>query len=264
MKTRGLPRMGLALLLLTAVLAAGFGGAASARADDGDWLGEYYDNRWLDGSPALVREDDAIDFDWGDGSPDDAIPSDDFSVRWTRTVDVDEGTYRFTTTSDDGVRLYVDRDLLIDSWYDMRGDDNSARVDLSAGTHTLRLEYYEHEGDASVQLSWGQVDDDTPVGNIITCVRPSDSWIKVYRWDGSSRVDVKPEGYEPLSASGYLKLDGMLVDTDTYGGNGHPYRVELWAGGSLIAAVGDTAAGQSEFRVYANTDNITPWSCAAP
>lgn len=106
-------------------------------------------------------------------------------------------------------------------------------------------------------------DDNAPVGNVITCVRPENSWVKVYRWDGSSWIDVKPEGYGPLSASGYLKLDGMLVDTDTYGGNGHPYRVELWTDGSLIAAVGDTTAGQSEFRIYANTDNVTPWACAA-
>ena len=105
-------------------------------------------------------------------------------------------------------------------------------------------------------------DDNAPVGNIITCARLENSWIKVYRWDGSSWIDVKLEGYGRMSASGYLKLDGMLVDTDTCGGNGHPYRVGLWAGGSLIAAVGDTAAGQSEFRVYANTDNVTPWACA--
>jgi hypothetical protein len=223
---------------------------------------EYYDNPWLAGSPALVRTDDEINFDWGDGSPDDVIPSDGFSVRWTRSIDVEEGTYRFTTTSDDGVRLYVDGALLIDCWYDMTSSVHSAEVELSAGTHTLRLEYYENQGDAIAELSWDQIDDgDTPVGNIITCVRPENSWIKVYRWNGSIWIDVKPEGYGPLSASGYLKLDGMLVDTDTYGGAGHPYRVELWAAGSLIAAVGDTAAGQSEFRVYAYTDNYTPWAC---
>ncbi len=44
----------------------------------------------------------------------------------------------------------------------------------------------------------------------------------------------------------------------------NPYRVELWAHGSLVRAVGDTGAGQSEFRVYLNTDNATPWACPAP
>jgi hypothetical protein len=46
------------------------------------------------------------------------------------------------TLSDDGVRLYVDGDLLIAEWYDMTATDNAAEIDLSAGTHVLRLEYY--------------------------------------------------------------------------------------------------------------------------
>ena len=66
MKTRWLAKMGLACLVLVAMLAVGFWGpASSSKADDGDWLGEYYDNTWLGGSPSLVRADDAIDFDWG-------------------------------------------------------------------------------------------------------------------------------------------------------------------------------------------------------
>jgi hypothetical protein len=56
----------------------------------------------------------------------------------------------------------------------------------------------------------------------------------------------------------------MHVDTNLFGGAGNPYRVELWANGSLIRAVGDTAAGQQEFRVYPYTDNYTPWGCPAP
>jgi hypothetical protein len=89
-------------------------------------------------------------------------------------------------------------------------------------------------------------------------------WIRVYRWDGSIWVDVKPEGWGSLSASGYLKLDGMPVDTNTYGGSAHPYRIELWADGSLVRAVGDTAAGQPEFRAYAWAGNVTSWSCPTP
>jgi hypothetical protein len=265
MKTRRLVETGVACLILVATLAYGLVRPVSVQAEESAWVGEYYNNRWLNGTPTAVRADDAIAFDWGDGSPDNLISSDDFSVRWTRSVDFEDRTYRFTTLSDDGVRLYVDGDLLIDEWYDMTAADNSAEIDLSAGTHVLRLEYYENEGDAVAELSWEQVDDnDTTVGNIITCVRPQNSWIKVYRWDGSSWVDVNSNGYGPLNASGYLKLDGMYVDTDLYGDAGNPYRVELWADGSLITAVGNTAAGQSEFRVHAETDNATPWACPAP
>jgi hypothetical protein len=255
----------MAFLVLIATLAYGIARPAVVQASDNAWVGEYYANPWLSGSPTLVRADNSIDFNWGDGSPDPSIPSDNFSVRWTRNVDFNQGTYRFTATSDDGVRLYIDGALVIDQWYDRTATSNSVQINLSAGTHALRLEYYEHLGDAEVTLSWHRTDDaEAPVGNIITCVRPQNSWIKVYRWDGSAWVDVKPAGFGSVSASGYLKIDGLSVDTATYGGSGQPYRVELWANGSLIRAVGDTAAGQPEFRVYAYTDNYTPWACPAP
>jgi hypothetical protein len=264
MKTRRLAGIGAAGLVLVAMLATSLIQPAAVQAEDSAWVGEYYSNRFLSGSPTLVRSDNTISFDWGDGSPDASIPSDNFSVRWTRNIDFASGTYRFTTVSDDGVRLYVDGTLLIDRWYDMTRTSNSAEINLSAGTHAVRLEYYEHDGQAVIELSWEQANTSSPEGNIITCVRPQNSWIKVYRWDGSTWVDVNPHGYGPLSASGYLKLDGMYVDTGLFGGAGNPYRVELWAGGSLITAVGDTAAGQPEFRVYPYTDNYTPWGCPAP
>jgi len=82
------------------------------------WQGNYYANRTLSGSPVRIRVDDEIDFDWGYGSPAPHIPSDGFSVRWTPTVRLESGLYRFTTTTDDGVRLWVNNHLLIDKWHD--------------------------------------------------------------------------------------------------------------------------------------------------
>jgi hypothetical protein len=82
------------------------------------WRGEYFDNRWLGGGPVLNRSEKSIDFDWGYGSPDARIPPDNFSVSWTRTVDFEPGLYRFTTTTDDGVRLWVGEQVVIDRWRD--------------------------------------------------------------------------------------------------------------------------------------------------
>ena len=45
------------------------------------------------GAPVLTRTDDAIDFDWGEGSPGPAVPADRFSARWTRTKTYEAGTY---------------------------------------------------------------------------------------------------------------------------------------------------------------------------
>ncbi len=227
------------------------------------WRGEYYANPWLAGAPTLVREDRDIRFEWGPGSPDPRLPSDRFSVRWTRAVSFKEGRYRFTTVTDDGVRLYIDGRLVIDRWWDMAPTAHSVEVDLTAGVHSLRMEYYEGGGNATAKLSWEMVRV-VREGNVITCVRPVNSWIKIYRWDGSQWVDVNPRGWGAISPSGYLKIDGLSVDVARYGGRGHPYRVELWANGVLIRSVGNTARGEPEFRVRAGADNYTPWSCPAP
>ena len=123
------------------------------------WRGEYYANRKLEGSPVLVRDDSAIDFAWDTGSPDPAVPADDFSVRWTRSVGFAAGTYRFFTSTDDGVRLFVDGSLLIDKWYDQKlPNTHTGDVYLAAGQHTVVVEYYEHGDQAHAHVWWKKGD----------------------------------------------------------------------------------------------------------
>ena len=117
-----------------------------------DWKGSYFPVRDLSGLPRFQRNDQAIDFNWGAGSPRRDIPDDNFSVRWSRRMNFSRtGSYRFRTVSDDGVRLWVDGRLVIDAWRDGYST-NEAFVDLSAGPHDLRLDYYEHLGGALIQL----------------------------------------------------------------------------------------------------------------
>ena len=119
------------------------------------WRGEYFDNRKLEGSPALVRDDGAIDFDWGSGSPDPALPADNFSVRWTHTLGFNAGIYRFLTSTDDGVRVWVDGGLVVDSWVDQKlPNTHTGEVYLADGQHTVIVEYYEHGGGASAHVWW--------------------------------------------------------------------------------------------------------------
>jgi uncharacterized protein YraI len=122
---------------------------------DGAWVGEYFNNPGLSGSPALVRADTAINFTWGQGSPDAVLASDRFSVRWTRGLYFPGGTYRFTVRSDDGVRIYVDNQIILDAWYDHAPDPAlSVDVLLTAGQHALRVEYYENSGEALISVNW--------------------------------------------------------------------------------------------------------------
>ncbi|MBC7237215.1 MAG: hypothetical protein H5T69_15340, partial [Chloroflexi bacterium] len=118
------------------------------------WRGEYYNNVNLAGAPTLIREDASINFDWGVGSPAAGIGNDGFSVRWTSFQYFDAGDYTFIATSDDGVRLWVDDQLIIDQWHDHPATTYTGVKSLSTGFHSLRLEFYENMGQALIRLAW--------------------------------------------------------------------------------------------------------------
>jgi hypothetical protein len=105
----------------------------------------------------LNRTDPRIDFNWGDpGSPDASVGDDNFSVRWTGDVEVAfTETYTFYTNSDDGVRLWVDGQQLVDNWTDHSATENSGTIDLIAGNaYSIVMEYYENTGGAVAELRW--------------------------------------------------------------------------------------------------------------
>lgn len=118
------------------------------------WRGEYYPNMSLTGSPALLRDDESINFDWGWNSPATNIPSDHFSVRWIRSAYFEADTYRFSATSDDGIRVYLDGNVIINAWYDQAARTYTADIELSSGSHTIIVEYYENTKVASVKVNW--------------------------------------------------------------------------------------------------------------
>jgi hypothetical protein len=123
--------------------------SAAAQADTNEWWGEYYDNVNLIGSPR-VRNDPRIDFDWGEGSPMAGIPADNFSARWTRRLHFEAQTYRFNVRVDDGVRLWVDGQLLVDQWHDGALRTFSVERAMTQGQHDVRVEMYEHGGQAAI------------------------------------------------------------------------------------------------------------------
>lgn len=122
-----------------------------------EWRGEYFNNINLSGTPALVRNDNQINFDWGNGSPATGINADNFSVRWTRTIYLSAGRYRFTANTDDGVRLWVNNQQVINAWYDHQTQDITGEIDLPAGNAVIKMEYYEHGGGAHARLTRTQI-----------------------------------------------------------------------------------------------------------
>ena len=118
--------------------------------------GEYFANKDLHGAPALVRVDRQVHFTWGAGSPAPGLPEDWFSVRWTgKLVPTVTGDYLLGAATDDGVRLWLDGKLLIDSWMDRGTTLDRVTLKLEGGrTYDLKMEYYENVGWSHAGLVW--------------------------------------------------------------------------------------------------------------
>ncbi len=126
------------------------------------WRAEYYANRSLEGNPALTRTDSQVDFNWGQGSPAGSLPSNNFSARWQQTIFLNAGTYTFNVVVDDGVRVWIGNDLLIDQWHEASATQYSAQRQLNAGSYPIRIEYFEGMGEALIQFSWSRNAGTTP------------------------------------------------------------------------------------------------------
>jgi PA14 domain/Bacterial Ig domain len=119
--------------------------------------GDYYNRTNLTGAVTLSRVDPTVNFSWAAGaSPDPSIPSTDFAVRWygqVRALDTD--TYTFYVTSDDGARLWVNGQLLVDSWVLEPPTEHSGTISLTANQqYSIVLEFYQHQGGSAAQLRW--------------------------------------------------------------------------------------------------------------
>jgi beta-glucosidase len=121
-----------------------------------DLKAEFFANRKLEGAPALTRDEQAVDFDWGMSGPAPGLPADDFSARWTgKLVPAVSGKYRLGATADDGLRVYLDGKLIVEDWTQHAPTTRTGEVTLEAGrSYDLRFEYFEGGSGAVAKLVW--------------------------------------------------------------------------------------------------------------
>ena len=116
---------------------------------------EYYMGMTPGGNPIVTQIEDSIDHNWGSNEVAGGV-SDNISARWTADLEIAVAdTYTFVTTSDDGVRLWLDGERIINNWTDHGTTNNLSRpIYLEPGIYRLRMEWYENGGGAVAQLSW--------------------------------------------------------------------------------------------------------------
>jgi LysM repeat protein len=221
----------------------------------GPWTGEYFDNVSLSNGPYLTREDQTINFNWAWGPPAGGMPTNNFSVRWTSTFHFDEGTYRFYTQVDDGVRIIVDDEVIIDSWRDGGFRLYSKDRAMWAGDHTVRVEYYERSQVSRIHFWWKPISWTSPTATpypwgYVTPVPGSGWWAEFYNDQGLSGdpVVTRHDAHIGFDWGSGSPVDGVWADhfsarwttstrlqTDHYefcarSDDG----VRIWVGGDLI------------------------------
>ncbi|WP_077922402.1 PQQ-dependent sugar dehydrogenase [Spirosoma sp. 209] len=217
--------------------------------------GEYFRNSTdVTGTPAFVRIDDKVDFDWGDNPVSPTLGNNNFTVRWMGKVLAPlTGTYTFHTETDDGVRLWVNNKLLIDKWDVQPNTEWTGQIELMAGQqYDIRMDYLENEGVANARLMWSSAQFDRAVigkpflfsAPIVTASQPeTDGALTVFPSPAREQVTVR---YVALK-SGTAQIDVVdLLGRRTYT---RPVRVVSGPNDYLIP-VGDWPAGVYQIAVH--------------
>ena len=135
-------------------------------AHAGGLVGEYYNNRWLYGSPTLTRVDESIDFQWNNNETVTTTGKDFISIRWTGYIKpVFDEIYTFTAHVNDALRLWVGSELLIDE-FEHEVNDTDKYVVFSATTIDIlkadqlveiKVEFRENRGQGMIKLFWESI-----------------------------------------------------------------------------------------------------------
>lgn len=192
-------------------------------------LGHYWSNqaKTTNGVPTLTRVDATVNFDWGTGSPAASISADTFTVLWSGQVQPQfDETYTFYTTTDDGVRLWVNNQLIMNQWVDQGPTEASATISLAAGKkYDIRMAYYENGGGAVATLSWSSL-------STAKTIIPTNQLYPVENTSPTVSLTSPAAGAGYVANSASVLISANAVDSD-----GSIAKVDFFSGSTLLASL---------------------------
>jgi len=246
-------------------------GATPAASPGGSGLlGTYYDN--IDFTVAKAARIEAVDFDWGLNAPLPGVDAETFSVRWSgQVVPRYTDSYTFYTWSDDGVRLWINGQLVINNWTDHAPSENQGTIYLVAGQpYDIVMDYYENGGYAMAKLSWSsgcQAKEIIPASQLLPgapdCpTGPEPTFFSDFNNGTPSGMTLFGSA---TAAGGYLKLtlaqDGQygIAYIDDFGGGRY---VQGFRATFKAALFGSTCCGNGAWPADGFSFNLVPASSA--
>ncbi|UOR11643.1 PA14 domain-containing protein [Halobacillus amylolyticus] len=215
----------------------------------GDWMSYYYNNNNLDGTPVYKEQLDGISnslsFDHGYNSPSEKVSKNEFTASFTTYKKLSAGKYLFNTKVDDGIRIYVDDNLVVNQWGKSRYQEELNHVveisDLKGREkefHKIRIEYREFEGKSRLDFKI------TPFNRTFSY----DSWTGIYYNDRnlSGVGKISPNSYESLDFTWGFGSPMEGIKTDYFSASfykkiraGKDYFVQTYADDRVQVSVND-------------------------
>lgn len=206
----------------------------------GQYKAEYFTGLTPGTTPVVSRCEANLNNDWGVASPAAGVPDNQFSARWTGTHNFSAGTYDFTTTSDDGIRVWIDNQLIIDNWTDHTPQVNTMTRSVTGGNHEVKVEYFENWGEAIAQLKWAPTS--APQNPTATITTPT----AATTWQVGSNISFSGSATDPQQGTlqeTALKWELILQHCPS---GCHAHSVQSWNG----VASGAFTAPDHEYPSY--------------
>ena len=131
------------------------------------WQAAYYDNPNLSEPFKFKRDEPSATRTFGTNPPREDLPADNFSVRWESIQPLDDGQYQMRVRADDGVRVYINGNRVIDQWHQATGQIYTHTFIIPKGEYRFTVEYYDSFGNGFVEFNLVTLDD-RPVGELYT------------------------------------------------------------------------------------------------